>query len=172
MPIIRPYKGIYPSIAEDAFIAEDAVIIGDVVIASGVSIWYGCILRGDVNHIRVGAGTNIQDGSTVHVSRYEGPTIIGAGVTVGHDVTLHACILEDHSFVGMGAIILDGARICTHGMLAAGGLLAPRKSIPARELWGGTPAKLMRNMTDEEIDYIYTSQRNYVELGKSYKAEK
>jgi carbonic anhydrase/acetyltransferase-like protein (isoleucine patch superfamily) len=169
MPIIRAYNGVSPRIANDAFIAEDAVIIGDVVIESGASIWYGCILRGDVNYIRIGKNTNIQDGSTIHVSRYEGPTVVGQGVTVGHDVTLHACTLEDHSFVGMGAIILDGAIVNTHAMLAAGGLLSPRKVIPSSELWAGTPAKLMRTLSEEEIKYIRTSENNYVELAHNYR---
>lgn len=167
MPIIRSFKGIMPKIAEDAFIADDAVIIGDVEIASGASIWYGCVLRGDVNYIRVGENSNIQDNSTIHVSRYVGPTIIGKGVTVGHNVVLHACKLYDNSFVGMGAIVLDESKIMQHGMLAAGAVLTG-KTVPAGELWMGMPAAFARKIRQDEIDYIYTSSANYVELAQNY----
>lgn len=170
MPIIKPFKGKFPKIAPDAFIADDAVIIGDVEIGSKASIWYGVIIRGDVNYIRIGANTNIQDNSTIHVSRYEGPTIVGDGVTVGHDVVLHACILEDHSFVGMKSCVLDGAKIKTHGMLAAGALLSPNKVIESGDMWAGVPAKTFRKMHQSEIDYIYTSRDNYVILGEEHKA--
>lgn len=169
MAIIKPYKGKYPQIADDAFIADDAVIIGDVVIGSKASIWYGTVVRGDVNYIRIGEGANIQDNSTVHVSRYDGPTIIGKGVTVGHNAVLHACELADYSFVGMGAIVLDGSKIETHGMIAAGALLSPRKVIEQGQLWAGTPAKLFRPMKQEEIDYIYTSEQNYILLAAEHK---
>lgn len=169
MPIIKPFKGKYPKIADDAFIADDAVIIGDVEIGAKASIWYGCVIRGDVNYIRIGAGTNIQDNSTIHVSRYDGPTIIGSGITVGHKALLHACILEDYSFVGMGAVLLDGSRVNKHGMLAAGAMLAPKKIVPSGELWAGSPAKLFRSLRQEEIDYIYTSEANYIKLGQEHK---
>ncbi len=168
MPIIKPFNNIWPKIAKDAFIAEDAVIIGDVVIESFASIWYGCIIRADVNYVRIGYGSNIQDGSTIHVSRYHGPTIIGSGVTVGHDVTLHACTLHDHSFAGMGSIILDGASISSYAMLAAGALLGPKKQVPQHQLWAGSPAKFMRNLTDDEIEYISTSKENYMKLSSQY----
>lgn len=169
MPIIKPFKGKYPKIADDAFIADDAVIIGDVEIGAKASIWYGCVIRGDVNYIRIGAGTNIQDNSTIHVSRYDGPTIIGSGITVGHKALLHACILEDYSFVGMGAVLLDGSKVNKHGMLAAGAMLAPKKIVPSGELWAGSPAKLFRSLRQEEIDYIYTSEANYIKLGQEHK---
>ncbi|MDF3047530.1 MAG: transferase, hexapeptide repeat family protein [Candidatus Midichloriaceae bacterium] len=169
MPIIKSFKGKYPKIADDAFIADDVVIIGDVEIGSKASIWYGCVIRGDVNYIKIGKGTNIQDDSVIHVSRYNGPTIIGDGVTVGHKVLLHACTLEDYSFAGMGSILLDGSKIEKHGMLAAGALLTPNKTIPSGQLWAGSPAKLLRDMRSDEIEYIYTSERNYIILGQEHK---
>lgn len=169
MPIIRPFNGKYPKIAEDAFIADDAVIIGDVEIGSKSSIWYGCVIRADVNYIRIGEGTNIQDSSMIHVSRYNGPTIIGSGITVGHKVTLHACTLDDYSFVGMGAILLDRSEVKKHGMLAAGAMLTPKKIVPAGELWAGEPAKFFRAMSKEEIEYIYTSEKNYIKLSAEHK---
>jgi gamma-carbonic anhydrase len=169
MAIIKPFNGIYPKIADDAFIADDAVIIGDVEIGSKASIWYGTVVRGDVNYIRIGAGTNIQDNSTIHVSRFDGPTIIGAGVTVGHKALLHACTIHDHTFIGMGSILLDNSIVEEHGMLAAGAMLTPGKVIKSDEMWAGSPAKLFRAMKQEEIDYIYTSEKNYIELAMQHK---
>lgn len=168
MPIIKAFNGKYPKIADDAFIADDAVIIGDVEIGAKASIWYGTVVRGDVNYIRIGAGTNIQDNCTVHVSRYDGPTIIGAGITIGHNALLHACVLHDYSFVGMGSILLDGATIEKHGMLAAGAMLTPGKTIKSNELWAGSPAKIFREMKQDEVDYIYTSEQNYIKLAQEH----
>lgn len=169
MAIIKPFNGIYPKIADDAFIADDAVIIGDVEIASKASIWYGTVVRGDVNYIRIGAGTNIQDNSTIHVSRFDGPTIIGEGVTVGHKVLLHACKIHDHSFIGMCSILLDNSVVEEHGMLAAGSMLTPGKVVKSDEMWAGSPAKLFRSMKQDEIDYIYTSEENYIQLAMQHK---
>lgn len=168
MPIIQAYKGIHPKISPDAFIAENAVIIGDVEIGSQVSIWYGCVIRADVHYIRIGDKTNIQDNCTIHVNRNDGPTIIGSGVTVGHDVLMHACIIEDDAFVGMKSGVLDNATIKRHAMLGAGALLTPNKIIPTGELWTGSPAKLFRPMKQEEIDYIAISRENYVKLSREY----
>lgn len=168
MPLILPYNGVYPQIAPDAFIAQNAVIIGNVEIGSNASIWYGCVLRGDVNYIKVGIGSNIQDNTVIHVSRYNGPTIIGNGVTIGHSALIHAAICEDHSFIGMGSKMLDNSVVKTHGMLAAGALLAPNKIVATGEIWAGTPAKFFRKLSQEEKDYIKTSEDNYIKLGQEY----
>jgi carbonic anhydrase/acetyltransferase-like protein (isoleucine patch superfamily) len=168
MPIILPYKNKFPKIADDAFIAPNAVIIGDVESGSKSSVWYGVVIRGDVHHIRIGSNTNIQDNSVIHVSRYEGPTIIGNGVTVGHQALLHACILDDNSFVGMAAQVIDQARVETHAMVAASSLVSPRKVVKTGELWAGVPAKLMRSLKQEEIDYIKTSELNYMKLAEEH----
>ena len=172
MAIILPYKGKLPKIDSTAFIAENAVIIGDVEIGANVGIWYGCIVRGDVNSIKIGEGTNIQDGTIIHVNRKDGPTIIGKGITVGHMALLHACTLHDHSFVGMGAKVIDYTTVETHAMVAAGAVLSPRKTVKSGELWAGVPAKLMRQMTQEEIDYIKISESNYIKLAKEYLSER
>lgn len=169
MALIKSFQGNHPYISPTAFVAEDVVIIGNVKIYDGASIWYGCVLRGDVNYIEIGSGTNIQDNCTIHVSRYNGPTVIGEGVTVGHNVVLHACQLSDHCFVGMGSILLDGSKIAKHGMLGAGAFLSPNKSINEGELWLGLPAKFNRMLKEEEIEYIYTSKKNYIELSNQYK---
>jgi carbonic anhydrase/acetyltransferase-like protein (isoleucine patch superfamily) len=169
MAIILPYKGKTPKIHDDAFIADNAVVIGDVEIEKNASIWFGCVVRGDVNYIRIGEGTNIQDGTIIHVHRHGGPTVIGKGVTVGHMALLHACTLEDYSFIGMGAKVIDYTTVETEGMVAAGAVLAPRKVVKSKQLWAGVPAKYFRDMTKDELDWIRISEKNYIELAKEYK---
>jgi gamma-carbonic anhydrase len=169
MAIILPYKGTYPRIAGDAFIAANAVIIGDVEIGSKASIWYGCVVRGDVNHIKIGAETNIQDGTVIHVNRKDGPTIIGIGVTVGHMALLHACTIHDYGFIGMGAKVIDHAVVESEAMVAAGALIPPGKVVKKGELWAGVPAKLFRALSEEERKYIYVSKENYIALAAEHK---
>lgn len=168
MPVILPYRGIQPTIAPDAFIADNAVIIGDVEIGAGSSIWFGCVLRGDVNSIRIGQNTNIQDGTVVHVSRTGKGTQIGDGVTVGHLALLHDCRVEDGAFVGMKACLMDGAYLESGAMLAAGGLLTPGKRIPSGELWAGNPAKLLRPLSVAEKEMIPNSATHYAALATEY----
>lgn len=168
MPIILPYEGKYPKIADDAYIADNAVIIGDVEIRGQSSVWFGCVVRGDVNYIRIGERTNIQDGTIIHVHRNEGPTIIGDGVTIGHKALLHACHLQDESFIGMGAQVIDYAVVEKQAMVAAGSLIAPKKTVPSGQLWGGVPGKYMRQLSAEEIKHIEVSWRNYVALSQKY----
>ena len=168
MAIILPYKGIYPKIADDAFVAENAVIIGDVEIGSRSNIWYNCVIRGDVQIIRIGNNTNIQDGTIIHVTRGDGPTIIGSGITIGHMALLHACTLEDNCFIGMQSTIMDKAVVESGGMVAAGALVTPGKRIPKGEIWGGNPAKFLRPMKQQEIDYIAISANHYVKLAEEY----
>jgi len=145
------FEGKAPCIAADAWIAPTAAVIGEVAIGAGSGIWFHCVLRGDTSRIRVGARTNIQDCTLVHVNEGDGgATLIGDDVTIGHSCIIHACTLEDGAFVGMGATVLDGAVIETGGVLAAGALLPPGKRIGRGELWMGAPARLQRVMTDEE----------------------
>ncbi|KAJ0975945.1 hypothetical protein J5N97_017910 [Dioscorea zingiberensis] len=165
-----------PNVDKDAFVAPSASVIGDVLVGRGSSIWYGCVLRGDVNSIRVGSGTNIQDNSLVHVakSNLSGkvlPTIIGDNVTVGHSAVLHGCTVEDESFVGMGAVLLDGVVVEKHGMVAAGALVRQNTRIPAGEVWGGNPAKFLRKLTEEEIAFITQSATNYTNLSQVHAVE-
>ncbi|TAE81257.1 MAG: gamma carbonic anhydrase family protein [Alphaproteobacteria bacterium] len=167
-PLILPYKGIMPNIADDVFIAPNAVIIGDVTIGAGSSIWFGAVIRGDVMPITIGERTNIQDNSVIHVTRKIGPTVIGSGVTIGHAVMLHACTIEDDCFIGMRAVMLDHSTVKQGGMLAAGAVLTPRKIVGSGELWAGSPAALMRPMRQEESDFIPISADNYVRLAKDY----
>ncbi len=158
-----------PTIADDAFIAPGAVVIGDVHIGSRSNIWFGCVIRGDVNHIRIGECTNIQDGAIVHVTRKTGPTIIGSGITIGHSVLLHACTLEDDCFIGMSATVMDDALVESGAMVAAGALVTPRKRVEAGQIWGGNPAKYLRDMKQEEKEFIPVSADNYVRLAEEYR---
>lgn len=166
---ILPYKGISPQIHSSAFIAPSASIIGDVQIGEDSNIWYNCVLRGDVNDIRIGKRTNIQDGTVIHVTTDFQGTHVGDDVTVGHLAILHACTIEDFGFVGMQACVMDGAVVESHGMLAAGALLTPNKRVPTGELWAGSPAKYMRDLTDKERAYLKWSAPHYVELGREHK---
>jgi gamma-carbonic anhydrase len=167
-PLILPYKGIMPTIAEGVFIAPTAVIVGDVTIGAGSSVWFGAVIRGDVMPIIIGERTNIQDNSVIHVTRKVGPTVIGSGVTIGHAVMLHACTIGDGAFIGMRSVMLDHATVQSGGMLAAGALLTPRKTVQSGELWAGSPAAYMRAMSDAEKAFIPISAQNYVELGQDY----
>jgi carbonic anhydrase/acetyltransferase-like protein (isoleucine patch superfamily) len=170
MPVLLPYGDKTPSIAPGVFVAATAAIIGDVEIGTGSSVWFGCVLRGDVNFIRIGEDTNIQDGTVVHVRTRGDPAIIGNGVTIGHSAVLHACTLQDASFVGMQAVVLDGCRIETDAMLAAGALLAPGTRVGKGELWAGRPAKCVRALNADEIAYIKETALNYRRLGAEYAA--
>jgi gamma-carbonic anhydrase len=166
------YMGIKPTVANDAFLAQTAVIIGDVHIGSQSSIWHHVLIRGDVNYIRIGDRTNIQDGCVVHVSRTEGgQTVIGSDITIGHMALIHACELQDHAFVGMKAMVMDNAVIESYGMLAAGSLLPPGKIIRSRELWMGSPAKFLRTLTDEDLQRMADNAEEYRMLGIKYRSE-
>jgi gamma-carbonic anhydrase len=167
--------GKTPQIADTAFVAPGCRIIGDVVLGADASVWYNCVIRADVNHIHIGARTNIQDGSTIHCDSPYGdspgyPTVIGEDCLIGHMVLLHGCTLEDRAFVGMGAIILNGARIEGDGMLAAGAMLTSGKVIRSGQLWAGRPAKYLRDLTPEEIEANQVGVAHYVENGRRHAA--
>ena len=172
---IIPFNGKVPRIDPSAFVAPGCRIIGDVEIGPEASIWYNCVLRGDVNFIRVGARSNIQDGSVIHCDSGHGsggyPTIIGEDVLIGHLAMVHGTLLKDRSFVGLGAITMDGTVIESGGMIAAGGMLTPGKTIGANEMWGGRPAKLMRALTDEQVAGNLLGAAGYRMLAKAHKAE-
>jgi len=180
-PLILPYQGIFPAIHPTAFIAPGAVVVGDVEIGAQSSVWFGCVIRGDVNKVRIGARTNIQDGTVIHVASGEQPvsakskipkdgypTLIGDDVTIGHMALLHACIVESRGFVGMKSIVMDGAKIETNGMLASGALLTPGKILPSGELWAGSPAKLWRKLTQDDLAQFDLRSGQYVKLAADY----
>lgn len=166
--IIKPFNGISPRIDPSAFIAEGAVVIGDVEIGPGASIWYGCVLRGDVNHIRVGANTNIQDGTVVHVSRVDFPTIIEDEVTIGHGAMIHGCTIKRGSLIGIGAVVLDGVVVGAESFVAAGSLVTPGTIIPPRSMMMGSPARVKRTLGDDEVAHVQTFWQNYVTLSEIY----
>ena len=155
--------GIAPRVAPDAFIAPTAVVIGDVDVGPQSSIWFFCVLRGDFNSIRIGARTNIQDGTIVHVDPGDYCTDIGDEVTVGHGAIIHGCRLHDRAFVGMGAIVLDGCMINEGGVLGAGSLLPPGKVIGRNELWVGVPAQFERTLSPNERAHFDVNFREYVQ---------
>ena len=174
-----PARGFFadqPRVSQDAFVADNATLVSKVEIGEGSSIWYNCVLRGDVASIKVGRNTNIQDGTVIHVAsatakRDKIDTVIGDNVTVGHMALLHACTLEDNSFVGMKACVMDGARVRSNGMLAAGALLTPGKTVGSGELWAGSPAKLMRRLSDAEVQAIADSAESYCEVAAEFLEE-
>ena len=167
MPI-HPFAGQSPRIDPAAWIAPGAQVIGDVEVGAGASIWYNVVVRGDVMPIRIGARSNIQDGSIVHVTRKLAATTIGEDVLVGHMAIIHGCTLQDRSFVGLGAIVMDGCVIEPDGMLGAGALLSPGKVIKGRELWLGRPAKFVRLLSDEEVERNRRGAAGYVELARMH----
>jgi carbonic anhydrase/acetyltransferase-like protein (isoleucine patch superfamily) len=167
--MINGFLDSSPQIPDSAFIAETAVVIGDVEIGEEASVWYGCVLRGDVNYIRIGDRSNIQDMTMIHVSRRDHPTVVEHEVTVGHSVTLHGCHVETGCLIGIGATVLDGARIGKNSLVAAGSLVTPNTVIPEGSFVLGAPAKVKRRLTPEEIEDQTRFWKGYVELSRIYK---
>ena len=166
--MIREFEGKFPHIHPSVYVADNATIIGDVEVGEDSSIWFGSVVRGDVNYIRIGTRTNIQDTSVIHVTSKTHPTILEDEITVGHRVTLHGCHVESRCLIGIGAILLDGVRVGAESLVAAGSLLTPGTQIPPRSFVMGSPAKVKRELTDEELASLDRSWRNYVELKKHY----
>ena len=162
--------GITPQIHESAFIAPTAAVIGDVVIGAETGIWFHVLIRGDMNIVRIGARTNIQDNVVVHVDSGGAATVIGDDVTVGHGAVVHGCVLKNRAFVGIASTVLDGAVIEEGGMLGAGGLLTPGKVIDPNELWTGSPAKLRRVMDEDERRRFDRNAIVYRDLAKRFRA--
>ena len=166
--LILPYRGVMPTIADGVFVAPTASIIGDVEIGPECGIWFCVTIRGDMNVIRIGRRSNIQDGTVIHVDSITYGTFIGDDVTIGHSAIVHACTLEPGSFVGMQACVMDGAVIETGAMVAAGALVPPGKRVPAGQLWAGTPARYLRDCGDQEKDMIERIPQSYRQLAKDY----
>ncbi len=169
--MIKGFTDKVPIIHETAFVTEDAIIIGDVEIGEGSSVWFASIIRGDVNFVRIGARTNIQDACVVHVSSKTHPTILEDEITVGHRVTLHGCHVESGCLIGIGAILMDGVRVGRNSLVAAGSLLTPGSQFPSNSLILGSPAKVKRELTEEELEKLERSWRNYVLLAEKYRQE-
>lgn len=166
--MIRTFQGIAPTVPASCFIEDTAVIIGDVVMGEQCSAWFHAVIRGDVNYIRIGQRTNVQDLCMLHVTHDTHPLIIGDDVTVGHHVVLHGCTIKDRVLVGMGAIIMDGAVIGEDSVVGAGALVTERTIVPPKSLVLGSPAKVKRPVTEEELAWIRESAANYIRYSRQY----
>ena len=169
MAYTAAYDGKTPRIAPSAFLAEGSVVVGDVEIGERSSLWFGTVVRGDVNHVRIGARTNVQDLTVVHVTSRTHPTVIGDDVTVGHRAVLHGCTIKDRCLVGIGAIVLDGAVVGPDAMVGAGALVPPGMVVPPGTLVLGAPAKVKRQLTADEIAFFLTSAANYAGYAARYR---
>ena len=172
MPLgnIMTYQGKVPDVDPTAFVAPGAHVIGEVSLGGLTTIWYNCVVRGDQEPIHIGARTNLQDGSVVHTSKGIADTWIGENVLIGHGCIIHGCRLEDRAFIGMGSVVLDLSVVEAGGMLAAGSVLTPRKRIPSGQLWGGSPARYMRDLRPEESAIHAEQVEEYMQLGISHTA--
>nr|WP_320010759.1 gamma carbonic anhydrase family protein [uncultured Desulfobulbus sp.] len=175
--MILPYRDYQPQVGKGGWVAPNATLIGDAVLGEDVSLWFGVIVRGDVHRIRIGARTNIQDLCLLHITQHEEaertdsdghPTIIGAECTVGHRVILHGCTVGDCCLIGMGAILLDGVEIGRESIVGAGSVVTPGKKFPPRSLIMGTPAKVVREISDEQVKGFHDSWKRYVALKNEY----
>jgi carbonic anhydrase/acetyltransferase-like protein (isoleucine patch superfamily) len=172
--MIKSFQGVHPTIDPSAFIAETAVIIGDVTMGPQSSVWYNCVVRGDVNHICIGARSNVQDLSMLHVTHKKhaddpgAPLLIGDDVTIGHSVTLHGCTLKNGCFIGMQAMVMDNAVIGEGALIGARALVTEGTIIPPNTLWVGSPARYKRDLTPEEVAWLPKSADNYVKYALQY----
>ena len=167
--MIRPVGGRTPQVDEAAFVAPSAVVIGDVAIGARSSIWYGAVLRGDVESIRIGSETNIQDNTVIHVDSSGFSTVVGDRVTVGHSVVLHGCRIGDNALIGIGGIVLNGAEVGEGAMVGAGSLVTPGTKIPPGMLALGSPARVKRPLTDEEKRHVQAGVEIYIRLGREHR---
>ena len=168
--MLRPFRSVSPSVHRSAYVDVSAQVIGDVHIGPESSVWMNVVVRGDVHFVRIGARTNIQDLALVHVMRDTHPTVIGDDVTIGHGAVVHGCTIEDLCLIGMGARILDGATVKKYGFVGAGAVVGPGKVVGEAELWLGNPARLVRRLSDREIESLHYSAAHYVRLKDRYLA--
>lgn len=170
--MIHAYRGVMPKIHPTAFVEASAQVVGDVELGEDASVWFNAVLRGDVNHVRIGRGTNIQDGTVIHVNRRGSPTILEEFVTVGHGARLHGCHIGSHCLIGIGAIVLDGAVLEEECLVAAGSLVTPGTKAPRGSVLMGSPAKVRRQVTGEDLELIRRSALNYIDLKDQYRAQR
>lgn len=165
---ILPFGGKRPEIDPTAFVAPTAAVIGDVVIGPDSSIWYGCTVRGDVNRVRIGRNSNLQDNSVIHVDHKDWPTIIGDDVLIGHMALVHGTVIGDGAFIGMRATLMDGVVVEPGAMVAAGALVTPGRTVPTGQLWAGSPAKYMRDMSESELAWMATAPDRYAGYARQH----
>ena len=169
--MLHAYQNITPKLADQVFCVDSAEIIGDVEIGAKSSVWFQVVIRGDVNYIRIGERTNIQDGTVIHVTHKVNPTIVGDDVTIGHNVTLHGCQIGDRCLIGMGAVVMDGAVVENDSIVAAGALITPGTTVLSGTLYAGSPAKYKRHLSEKEIAFLKQSAQNYLNYVKSFRGE-
>ncbi len=162
MSLILPVKNIYPTWGQDCFIAENATIVGDVVMGDKCSVWFNAVIRGDVNYIKIGDNTNIQDGAVIHCTYLYAPTNIGSNVSIGHNALVHGCTLKDHVLVGMGAIVMDHAIVEEYVIIGAGSVILENTVCESGYLYAGTPAKKIKPLTDEQRTMLNRLPDNYI----------
>jgi carbonic anhydrase/acetyltransferase-like protein (isoleucine patch superfamily) len=168
--VITPYGDRAPRIDPTAFVVDSAVIVGDVQLGAEASVWFHAVIRGDVERVRIGARTNVQDNATIHVTRDRWPTLVGVGVTIGHAAVLHGCTIGDHCLIGIGAIVLDGATVGEESLVGAGALVTPGMHVTPRSLVLGTPAKRVRDLTADEVARLHQSAAGYLDHARGYRA--
>lgn len=166
--MILPYKGAVPRFGTGVFVAANAVVIGRVELGDRANVWFNCVIRGDGNYIRVGAETNVQDGTIIHIATDRYPAIIGERVTIGHGAIIHACTIEDDTMIGIGAIVLDGAVVERGAIVAAGAVVSPGKRVRSGEMWSGCPARFQRPVKPEETEFIARNAKEYCGLAATY----
>ena len=166
--MIRSFEGKRPRLAEGVFVDDSAQVIGDVELGEDASVWPGAVLRGDVHYIRIGARTNIQDLTVIHVSEKTHPTVLDEDITVGHRAVLHGCHVMRGCLIGMGAVVMDGVKVGPQSLVAAGALVGPGVEIPPRSLARGVPARVVRSLTEAELEHLVYSCQHYVDLKKVY----
>lgn len=162
MPLILPIKGVSPSIGKDCFLAENATIIGDVFLGEGSTVWFNAVIRGDVNSIRIGKKTNIQDGAVIHCTYQRAPTTIGNNVSVGHNAIVHGCTIADNVLIGMGAIVMDNAVVQENCIIAAGSVILENTICESGFIYAGVPAKKVKPLSPEQIENLAKTADNYV----------
>ena len=171
MAVVRPYRGKSPRLHESVMLVGEVTVIGDVVIGERSSVWFGSVVRGDVNSIRIGARTNVQDYCVIHVTSEKHPTVVGDDVTLAHRVTLHGCTVKDRCLVGIGAVLMDGAVVGEEAMVGAGALVPPGMVVPPGTLALGSPAKVKRQLTAEEVAFFRIQAERYVGYAEQYRRE-
>lgn len=168
---IYPFNAVLPTIHPSAFIAQTATVIGDTHIGAESGIWYGCVVRGDVNEIRIGKRTNIQDLSMIHCAELGQGCYLGDDITVGHSAVLHACKVEDNAFIGIQSCVMDDCIVESGAMVAAGALVTPGKIVKAHEVWAGSPAKKLRDINAKDLEFFQINRERYARLAKQYNEE-
>ena len=167
--MLDSFLGRAPVLGDGVYVSDTAAVVGDVTLGDGASVWFGASLRGDVHWIRIGPGSNVQDNATVHVSRGTHPCDMGAGVTVGHNAVVHGCTIEDDVLVGMGAIVLDGAVVGAGSLVGAGALVTGGTVVPPRSLVLGSPARVVRALSDDEVERNRANAAHYVRMARMYR---